>query len=235
MYVSFLSNSVKKLQCNQKTLKMIFAFVAGTVGGALTVIHSNLQIDNCLFEGNSANIGGAIYLEANSIITISSSNFTSNYAAGYDRSPCSGGDLFIAEHSDCHCPKLYTFQNSTSDGYGGMAVVFNAILRVFHSYADNSTSGIYRGVVAAFLSISLEFQFNMFCHSKTERYGGALYLHTSNDIISKGHFAKNTALFGRAISTQNGATVVIDKCRFSNNNHWAKYEISWCRIAEANE
>ena len=221
--VSFLSNTVRKLQCNQRSFrhfKMVFVFVAGAIGGALTVTHSNLEIDNCLFEGNSANIGGAIFSEDESNITISSSNFISNYAAGCDHDPCSaaGGDLFIAEHSTVIVQNC-SFRNSTSDQYGGVAAIFNATLRVSLSYANNSTSGIYGGVVAAFLSISLEFQFVKFHHSKTKRYGGALYLHISNAIISESHFANNTALFGGAISTHEGAIVVIiDKCIFTNNN-----------------
>ena len=220
--VSFLSNTVRKLQCNQRSFrhfKMVFVFVAGAIGGALTVTHSNLEIDNCLFEGNSANIGGAIFSEDESNITISSSNFISNYAAGCDHDPCSaaGGDLFIAEHSTVIVQNC-SFRNSTSDQYGGVAAIINATLGVSLSYAYNSTSGIYGGVVAAFLSISLEFQFVKFHHSKTKSYGGALYLHISNAIISESHFANNTALFGGAISTQKRATVVTDKCTFTNNS-----------------
>ena len=38
------------------------------VGGALIITHSTLNIDNCLFERNAANIGGAIFSEFESNI-----------------------------------------------------------------------------------------------------------------------------------------------------------------------
>ena len=69
--VSFLSNAVRKSEYNPKEFKITFTLVvSGTVGGALTVTHSNLKIYNCFFEKNIANIGGAIFSEAESSITI---------------------------------------------------------------------------------------------------------------------------------------------------------------------
>ncbi len=43
-----------------------------SVGEVMTLTHSTLSIDNCLFEDNSANIGGAIFSELDSNITITS-------------------------------------------------------------------------------------------------------------------------------------------------------------------
>ena len=222
-YVSFLYNRVRKSECNTKDFrhfKMASSdvYVVGMVGGALIVAHSNLTIDNCLFEGNSANIGGAIFSEAESNITINNSNFTSNTAAGCDRGPCSGGVLFIVDSSIVLIQNC-RFQNSTApDGIGGMGVVFNATLIVLHSYAYNSTSGRYGGVVAAFQSISLKFQFITFNHSKTEEYGGALFLYKSNATVSNSHFVNNAAKFGGVISAWKGPIFIdISNCTFNDN------------------
>ena len=62
--------------------------IASGWGGALTVAYSayenalNLEIDNCIFDNNSGNNGGAAYLMANTI-SISNSNFTNNNATYY--------------------------------------------------------------------------------------------------------------------------------------------------------
>ena len=219
--VSFLSNAVRTSECNQKDFryfKIIFTSVVGTVGGALSVTHSNLEIDDCLFGGNSANIGGAIFSEAESNITINNTSFTSNYAAGSHLGHCSGGALFITEQSIVVVQNC-NFQNNTSAGHGGVASVYNATLKVSQCHADKSISDIYGGVVAAFLSISLEFNCTTFNHSKTLKYGGALYMYTSNATISNSHFVNNAAAeSGGAISIWKGTVVIADKCTFSNNS-----------------
>ena len=219
--VSFLSNAVRKSEYNSKEFKMASASVVGTVGGALTVTHSNLEIYNSFFEKNIANIGGAIFSEAESSITINSTTFTSNYAASSNRGPCSGGALFISEQSTVIIQNC-NFHNNTSEGYGGVAGVFNATLSISCSYADNSASKIYGGAVATFLSISLEINCTKFNDSKTNIYGGALYLYTSNATISSSHFVNNTAgVFGGAIATWEGTSSIvvnIDECKFSHNS-----------------
>ena len=52
------------------------------IGGAMIVNCSNLTINNCTFDGNSANIGGAIFSDFENHINISCSKFTFNQAMG---------------------------------------------------------------------------------------------------------------------------------------------------------
>ena len=56
--------------------------VAEIDGGAIELIHSDLQADYCRFENNSAvrGSGGAIFVLNMCSITISDSNFTGNSA-----------------------------------------------------------------------------------------------------------------------------------------------------------
>ena len=63
---------------------------------------SNLTVNNCTFDGNSANIGGAIFSDFESHINISSSKFTFNQAMGCNELHICfglGGVLFIGGNS----------------------------------------------------------------------------------------------------------------------------------------
>ena len=137
--------------------------VTASVGGALIVTHSTVVIDKCQFEGNRANIGGAIFSECESNITISNSEFTSNQATGCVNGLCFGGALFIDGTSSVSINNS-TFQNNTSDQDGGMVVVFNATLSVSQSYAYNNTAARYGGTVATFQDGVLTFDAILFSY-----------------------------------------------------------------------
>ena len=138
-------NDIRFFRCLMTTVTYS-DFVTASVGGALIVNHSTLVIDNCQFEGNRANIGGAIFSVMESNITISNSEFQ---ATGSDNELCFGGALFI-NGTDSVMIHNSTFQNNTSDQDGGMAVVFNATLSVSQGYAYNNTAARYGGTVATF-------------------------------------------------------------------------------------
>ena len=99
-----------------------------------------LNVDKCLFEENSANLGGAISSKSDSNITITGSVFTSNHATGCGSEQCYGGTLFI-NGSGSVTINNSTFQNNTSDGDGGVGVVFNAVLMLAqNSFSSNSAN-----------------------------------------------------------------------------------------------
>ena len=67
--------------------------LSARVGGALIISSSDLTLDSCSFEDNTANIGGAIFSELESSINITNSTFTSNNAGDCDNGLCFGGVL----------------------------------------------------------------------------------------------------------------------------------------------
>ena len=87
-------------ECNMKVTDTDFRhnnIIAGTmrsfgpsIGGALIVSNSTLTVDNCQFVGNGANIGGAIFSESSSSVTISDCYFFSNRATSCVYVLCSG-------------------------------------------------------------------------------------------------------------------------------------------------
>ena len=68
-----------------------------TAGGAIFVNLSTVLIDRCQFMDNQAHLGGAIFSQKQSNITISNSSFTSNQATNCNSGLCFGGSLFVYE------------------------------------------------------------------------------------------------------------------------------------------
>ena len=118
-----------------------------TVGGAIIMTHSNVTVDNCLFEENKASVGGAIYAQHSSDMVMKSSDFYSNEAMGCDTGLCYGGALFLEESSSMTV-KDCMFENNTSEGNGGVAVVINATLAVSHSHVSDNAAIKYGGVIS---------------------------------------------------------------------------------------
>ena len=79
------------------------------VGGALSITSSNIVISSSHFDSNTAELGGAIFSELGSNITISNCTFVSNSVTGCGDDRCNGGALFI----DSGC--TVTAHNSTQD------------------------------------------------------------------------------------------------------------------------
>ena len=174
------------------------------VGGALIVTHSTLVIDNCQFEENSANMGGAIFSERESNIIIRNSTFISNRATSCQNELCYGGALFVhgtGKVSIFEC----NFENNTSDRDGGMAAIFNATLLVSHCYIDENTATRYGGAVALYqrsnLSIS---ESTSFYHNLAGEEGGTLYAELDGLVsIDNSTFVNNSAIRGGAICAKN--------------------------------
>ena len=60
--------------------------VTVTVGGALIVTNSTLAIDNFMFDRNSASVGGAVFIESKSKVSIKTPTlYTFNHATGCHR------------------------------------------------------------------------------------------------------------------------------------------------------
>ena len=162
-----------------------------SVGGALIVSQSVVFVNNCHFEDNKANIGGVIFSELASTITINNSSFISNHATGCYTGLCFGGVLAIVGSVSVSIHNS-NFQNNTSEGDGGVAVILNGTLFVSHSDASNNTAMEYGGVIKA--------------KSGTEVS------------ISSCKFTHNSANGGGAIAAEGKASVAIERSTFVYNS-----------------
>ncbi len=189
-------------------------------GGALMVTCSTFIIENCTFEKNIANFGGAIFVEFNSNVTINNSTFRHNHAEGCNciSGICAGGAILISERSSMIISNT-AFLNNTSDFDGGIAIIISATLLVSHSSINMNTAGRHGGAMAAFSNSSLTLTGSSLNDSKAEHSGGAMYLHESNGIISGCNISfSNAKRAGGAIHEVHNSSIRVNNSTFKNNS-----------------
>ena len=174
-------------------------------GAAITVTQSSIVISDCVFEGNKAEIGGAVFVEHQSNITITGTAFEQNYATCH-LSRCTSGAIYSGNST-------MTIFNSTF--YGNKLV-------------DNGNSELvllYGGVVGLFESTFIA-EDCIFARNGIEnssfylgKYSvGVIYANNSILDISNSSFKGNSnASSGGVISVSN-ATCTITKTKFESNS-----------------
>lgn len=205
-----------------------------TVGGALIVTNSTLQCDFCQFNGNSANAGGAIFSELGSNITLRNSTFTSNHAWDCHYSLCLGGAMYIDATPDTTIKiQNCSFQNNTSNQYGGAVVIAKTSHVGYNVYNETSRRR----------DVSLSIEMSNFINNRAKT-GGAIYLYNSNTavfdctfqqneartiggtivsnvssfvILRSSYFAFNEAKLGGVVSSHNNSTARVEGCDLEHN------------------
>ena len=193
---SFISNTAGSLLGNISPQPLPSLSTIATVGGALIITNSNLTLDGCSFEGNVANIGGAIFSESKNNITIRNSMFISNHAKDCDSGHCYGGVLFIDKDSRIVINDCNFTQNSADVG---------GVLNLIRSNAFITNS--------------------MFRNNKATESGGVVYVEDDASVyVQNGTFISNSAKDGGVLSISNEnialnteSRVVISGSYFSNN------------------
>ena len=212
-------SDVRSVRYSEITMNYLEPFSA-TVGGALIVAHSTLAINNCQFEGNRANIGGAIFSEDGSNITISNSVFISNQATvtGWHKKLCFaygyGGALFT-DGTGATIINNSTFRNNTSNQYGGsVAVIFKAT--VLNNVYNNTTNRRHGGTLH---NSALVFKAATFVDNRANHDGGAVYLYGSSATVSDCDFRQNMAdRMGGAIASNASSSVTLSSSNFTYNS-----------------
>ena len=215
---SFLSNAVSRDQSDAQCLSTT-SNNGRVLGGALRVVHSTLAVDNCHFEGNVARIGGAIFSELGSSITINSSTFSSNHAMGCVNEQCSSYGGAIRVNGSTVDIYNSTFQNNTSAGDGGMAAVFNSTFILSQSNVSNNSAGRCGGVMAAFRHSIIIMRAATFSCNQASQDGGAVYLCKSKASVSICNFVQNVANnSGGAIASTITDSIMLYQNTFSFNS-----------------
>ena len=185
-----------------------------SIGGALIISGSNIDIENCYFIRNN---GGAIFSEFGSHITISNSTFSSNHAQDCVSGHCAGGALLIDSRSIVVISSSL-FHNNTAEFDGGMIAAFNSTLLVLQSNISNNTALKYGGIVAAFLNSSIMFKFISMNDNQAELGGGAMYLLESRATLDNCKIVNNKARGdGGVIYGAHNSIVKVSNSTLSNN------------------
>lgn len=187
------------------------------VGGAVIVTNSNLTVRHSHFEGNSAQIGGALFSELNSNITIDSCTFLNNNASGCNDDRCLGGAVFVDAGCNVTVENSIVENNIALSG-GGAFSTFQAVLSIRESVVYGNTAS-YGGAVAAYQYSTLNVEDNQFYDNMADVFGGVLNVVGSSAFVDSSLFTNNTASSdGGVLASQRGSIVDIKNCTFVNNS-----------------
>ena len=111
------------------------------IGGAMILTQSNVSIQNCQFEGNQAEFGGAIFANQGSNIIITDGLFLNNHVACADVDQlCIGGVLYLENNSTAVI--LQTM-------FGNNKAIYNdTSLQYIYSSASGGVLGINGSIVS---------------------------------------------------------------------------------------
>ena len=188
------------------------------VGGALLVSSTNLTISNSTFQGNAAQVGGAIFSELASNMVINNCIFVNNSAAkGCSDDRCHGGALFI--DSGCTVTTYNSiFMNNTSQFSGGAIALFRATyFGEKDTFARNIAQG-NGGALSTFSSNIISIDGNLFTRNEAGILGGALFASASGDVVVNGSsFSHNVANSGGVFWVESNSYISINHSSFINN------------------
>ena len=191
-----------------------------TKGGAIAVGSGYAEINNCYFENNRADIGGAISINSGENALINSCIFQKNIAY-YEAGAINNYGLLTLKNS--------SFIKNNAERFGGALLDkgVNNILIDECTFKDNrvSTTRNVSGVTpkgGAIYIVSAVPQFtiknSVFDHNSAY-YGGAIFSYSNVQWITLKNtkFKNNTACYGGAIYISGETTIDVDTCNFTYN------------------
>jgi predicted outer membrane repeat protein len=205
---SFVSNTAGLLLGDVSPQPSPSLSTTSTTGGALIVVSSNLTLESCVFDGNQANIGGAIFSESNSNITIRNSSFISNSAKDCDSGLCYGGVLFIERGrvviNDCN------FTQNSADAGGVLSLAKCNASIANTGFSNNSATG-NGGVIYAEEKASLHVQNGTFINNSA-RDGGVMSIISNENMVlnTESEIVIYSSNFSGNIASNDGAVIASD-------------------------
>jgi predicted outer membrane repeat protein len=202
----------------------ILVRVPPSVGGAMAVTNSSLEIQSCVFLGNKAYHGGAIFGGTGSEIVIINSNFISNHAEGI-RSLYFGGAIFI-DGTSMLAIKNSTFENNTADFGGALAIVSRAndtenefTYEVEGTTFSNNRANIEGGVLYVNGS-DIGFTNCIISSNSAVERGGAIASNYSSvvRVIGSQIISNSAEMDGGVIVMQYNCSATIDNSTFEDNS-----------------
>ena len=176
------------------------------IGGALVVTSSNLTIIDSHFANNSAQLGGAIFVELGSYMIINDTIFTGNRASGCTDDCCNGGALFI-DHGCTVIAHNSTFENNTSEFSGGAVALFRGTIEGILNDFNFNTASSFGGSIFAHFSSSISSDMSTFTHNEAGFSGGVMYADYHSSIsVKNGTFLNNKATV--TMCTTNSSTAM---------------------------
>ena len=190
--IELINTTAEFVNCTFSSYKNGKRIRSESVGGAIIVNQSNINISRSTFENNGArdlDKGGTIYAEQQSIITIEDSIFIDNRGKY--------GSI-VHSHSCNVIIKASKFYNN-SGGYSGLLILYSSNVMIDQSVFENNTGGVlyYFGV----------------------RYGDLITSHSSTATIEQSVFKNNIDPEGFTVALIyfSSSTVIINIGEVYNN------------------
>lgn len=241
-----LASAVHVVRSHPTFQHCTFTANSGSYGGAIRaeLNDGDLIVDDCEFEGNSADTaGGAIWATVGTgTLVVSNSIFDKNIAnPNYEKRDTSGGAVFVAGNAtflktrftenQTRAYTIYAYYGVYSRGgalwtQNGHTTVTacefrsNAALMAAHSQTPDPSylfgGAVYMGSGTLILQNSLVVK-NWVSGGRHPSYrGSALYVGTGNCTIENSTFAENTS--DAAIYNESGVVDILNSILFQNNN-----------------
>ena len=175
--------------------------------------NSNVIIKNSSFSKNSANVGGAVYVDSSTAV-ISTSTFADNTAKSGE-----GGAIYSSKWTHI---ENSTFLRNTADAKGG-AIYTNYIQFGQNVFFINNTAKDHGGAVYTDYISNNICNINFNGNKVTADFGGAIYINkkSGNVYFINSTFISNSATAGDggAIYSDSGSTNIILINSIFKNNH----------------
>ena len=197
------------------------SFVSNIDGGAVIVNRSTATFLNCIFEGNHAEFGGAIYGKLSSNISISKSALDHNSAAKYGGA-ISIGTVTMESNDPRHgmlSIQASNFSHNIAEQYGGAMAICSVSVSIHESNFTNNKASSYGGALFANKSGTVNINGTVFHGNNATNYcGGAMHVINSILKVFNSTFSHNSAIrrYGGALCLQEG-TSDLSNCNFSFN------------------
>ena len=180
------------------------------VGGALVVISSGLELSNCVFEGNSADLGSAVFAERNSTINILDSTFLFNHGR------LSGPGHVLFATGNCSISINNSTLSNNSGNFGVFGIVNSRIQLHSSTFSFNGAMCEAGGVITAHSSF-IHITGSTFSYNIAKVKGGAIQAIDTSINIRESIFNNNRAENLGGTVHLSGGTIEIINSDFTNS------------------
>ena len=189
------------------------------VGGAFSVMKSNLTIIRSSFKHNGAEVGGTLFCELESSVVIINTTFSLNQAISADR--CYGGAILSQKGCSMTVTNCTFYKNRAcgfnGEGGGGNIAAFDGTEIDIRKSEFTYSEATFGGALLAWKATIVVHE-SIFGYNEAGSQGGAFCVWDSTMNVSMSTFNSNRAiLVGGALQAQN-TTVGFVKSEFIKND-----------------
>ena len=172
-----------------------------SVGGVIIAIMSEIHISDCVFQSNSADMGGALYIESSINVTITKTSFADHNTTTFGGVLfVDGGHVFISDTSFVN--NILSHSDPKNVTRGGVIQAFGS--QVVIHYSNFSLNFAYMGAVIESRDSFVEFCNTNFSNNTAKLNGGVGLFKRCTIVIYQSFFRANIA------EEKNGGALYID-------------------------